>query len=141
MARFFALAGALVAMVAGGHPALGCDKCGGAKPAVLMPGLGDYSHPVSTKGAEAQKFFDQGLALVYGFNHEEAIHSFKQAAQLDPQLAMAHWGIALALGPNYNLDVEPDAEKAAYEEIQKARQLEVNASEAERGFIEALARR
>src|SRR5438105_12965547 len=72
-----------------------------AKP-VLMPNLGDVHHPVSTKNAEAQKFFDQGLALIFAFNHDEAIRSFRRAAELDPALAMAHWGIGLASGLNYN---------------------------------------
>ncbi len=85
------------------------------KPAVLMPGVGNQHHPVSTNNPLAQKFFDQGMALVYAFNHEEAIRSFKQAAELDPRLAMAYWGVALALGPNINLDVDPEREKSAYE--------------------------
>src|SRR3982751_2825007 len=82
-------------------------KTAETKPASLMPGLGSHHHPVSTTNSEAQRFFDQGLTLVYAFNHEEAIRSFKRAAELDPQLAMAYWGIALALGPNINLDVDP----------------------------------
>ncbi len=112
-----------------------------AKPAVLLPGLGPHHHPVSTRNAEAQRFFDQGLTLVYAFNHDEAIRSFKRAVELDPQLAMAHWGLALALGPNYNLDVDPPREKAAYEAIQKALALAATAPEQERAYIEALARR
>lgn len=111
------------------------------KPASLMTGLGALHHPVSTTNAEAQKFFDQGLALIYAFNHDEAIRSFKRAAELDPQMAMAHWGIALALGPNINLDVDPEREKAAYEAVQKAKTLAAKAPENERGYIEALARR
>lgn len=112
-----------------------------AKPAALIPGLGDVHHPVSTSSVEAQRFFDQGLALVYGFNHDEAVRSFKRAAELDPQLAMAHWGVALALGPNINMPVDADHEKAAYEAIQKARSLASRASDAERAYIEALAKR
>ena len=69
-----------------------------SKPVFLMDGLGGLHHPVSTKNAEAQKFFDQGLRLVYAFNHEEAARSFRRAAELDPQLAMAWWGVALAVG-------------------------------------------
>jgi hypothetical protein len=104
----------------------------------IMSGLGSLHHPVSTKNAEAQEFFDQGLKLVYSFNHDEARRSFERAAQLDPKLAMAWWGIALALGPNYNLPVEPAAEKAAFEAIQKAMALQDNASEPERAYINAL---
>ena len=60
-----------------------------AKPVFLMDGLGNLHHPVSTKNTEAQKFFDQGLRLVYAFNHEEAARSFRRAAELDPQLTLA----------------------------------------------------
>ncbi len=111
------------------------------KPADLVPGLGSHHHPVSTKNAEAQEFFDQGFRFVYAFNHDEAIRSFKRAAAFDPQMAMAHWGIALALGPNINLDVDPAREKAAYEAVQKALALATRAPEIERGYIEALAKR
>jgi tetratricopeptide (TPR) repeat protein len=112
-----------------------------AKPATLIPGLGDVHHPVSTSNAEAQRFFNQGLALVYGFNHDEAVRSFKRASEIDPQMAMAHWGVALALGPNINMPVDAEREKAAYEAIQKARSLASRASEAERAYIDALAKR
>ena len=117
------------------------SSAGEAKPAVLIPGLGDVRHPVSTNNQEAQRFFDQGLALVYGFNHEEAVRSFKRAAELDPQLAMAYWGIALALGPNINMDVDAEREKAAFEAVQKALSLASKASEPERAYINALATR
>src|ERR1041384_8761079 len=85
-----------------------------------MSGLGALHHPVSTKNAEAQRFFDQGLTLIYAFNHEEAIRSFRHAAELDPDMAMAYWGIAYALGPNINLDVDPVHEQAAYLATQQA---------------------
>ncbi len=113
----------------------------GDQPATLMSGIGSIHHPVSTKNAEAQRFFDQGLAFVYAFNHDEAIRSFKRAAELDPQMAMAWWGVALALGPNINLDVDPEREKAAYDATQKARSLAKNAPENERTYIAALAKR
>src|SRR5258708_2049698 len=110
--------------------------------ATLMPGLGDAHHAVTTKSPEAQRFFDQGLALIFGFNHEEALRSFQRAAELDPDCAMAWWGVALSVGPNYN-DPDPDMnrEKMAWDAIQKARSLSANASEPERGYIEALATR
>ena len=111
------------------------------KPAVLESGMGNHHHPVSTTNAEAQKFFDQGLTFVYAFNHDEAIKSFQRAAELDPQLAMAHWGIALALGPNINLDVDPEREKAAWNAAQKALELSRNAPEHERAYINALVQR
>jgi len=78
----------------------------------LERGLGTLHHPVSTRVALAQRYFDQGLAYVYAFNHQEAVRSFRHAAALDPQLAIARWGIALALGPNYNA---PDVGDAAIE--------------------------
>ncbi len=106
-----------------------------------VAGMGSHHHPVSTTNAEAQAFFDQGLSFVYAFNHDEAIRSFKRAAELDPKLAMAHWGVALALGPNINLDVDPEREKAAHEAAQMALALAVNAPENERAYIEALVKR
>jgi len=108
-------------------------------PPRLMPGLGEVHHPVSTKNREAQQFFDQGLKLVYGFNHDEARRSFQRAAELDPKLAMAWWGVALTLGPNYNLPVDPEREKAGYDAVQRALSLQENASDPERAYINALA--
>ena len=64
-------------------------------PATLFSEMGDHRHPIATKSPEAQRFFDQGLTLLYGFNHEEAIRSFEHAAELDPKAAMPHWGMAL----------------------------------------------
>ena len=116
-------------------------KPGVEKPATVVTGMGTHHHAVSTNNPEAQKFFDQGFAFVYAFNHDEAIRSFKRAADLDPNLAMAYWGIALALGPNINLDVDPEREKAAYEAVQKARSLAAKAPENERAYIEALVKR
>jgi tetratricopeptide (TPR) repeat protein len=107
-------------------------------PVRLIPGLGEVHHPVSTKSQHAQQFFDQGLKLVYGFNHDEARRSFMRAAELDPKLAMAHWGVALTLGPNYNLPVDPDRERAGYEAVQRAVALKENASEPERAYIDTL---
>src|SRR5438128_4767526 len=111
------------------------------EPPRLMRGLGDLHHPVSTKNHEAQQFFDQGLKLVYAFNHDEARRSFERARQLDPQLGMAWWGVALTLGPNYNLPVDPAREKSAYEAVQHALALQDNASNPERAYINALAAR
>ena len=111
------------------------------EPYSLTSGLGDVNHPVSTANPEAQKFFNQGLAYMYGFNHEEAVRSFKRAASLDPQLAMANWGIALALGSNYNLQADAPQLKEAYTNLQKALALSQKSSERERAYIEALGKR
>jgi tetratricopeptide (TPR) repeat protein len=111
------------------------------KPATLTGGLGNVNHPVTTANAEAQRFFEQGLAYIYAFNHEEAIRSFKRAAELDPQMAMAYWGQAHALGSNYNLQADAKAVQAAHQAMQKALSLASKASEHERGYIEALAKR
>ena len=105
----------------------------------LDPGVGSVHFAVSTKNAEAQKYFDQGMAYLYGFNHDAAIASFKRAAELDPKLAMADWGVAYALGPNINLDVDPDREKQAYEGVQAAQKK--RGSLKERALIAALAKR
>lgn len=105
----------------------------------LLPGLGDVHHPVSTKNSQAQQFFDQGLKLVFGFNHDEARKSFQRAAELDPKLAMAWWGVSLTLGPNYNLPVDLEREKAGYDAAQRAVALKPNASESERAYIDAVA--
>jgi tetratricopeptide (TPR) repeat protein len=114
---------------------------GKAKPATLMSGLGDLHHPVSTSNAEAQKFFDQGLRLLFAFNHEEATSSFRRASELDPKLAMAYWGIAESVGPNYNDPADPERFKRAHEAVQKALDLSANASASERAYIAALAKR
>src|SRR2546423_8336617 len=109
--------------------------------ASLVSGMGSLHHPVTTKNAEAQKFFDQGLSFVYAFNHGEAVRSFKRAADLDGDLAMAYGGVASALGPNINLDVDPEREIAAYNALTRARALASKASPQEGDYIEALARR
>jgi len=112
-----------------------------AKPVVLEQGLGTFHWPVSTKNAQAQRFFDQGMKYLYGFNHESAVASFQEATRLDPNLAIGYWGAALALGPNINMDVDPDREKQAYEGVQAALAHEPHASAKERALIAALAKR
>src|ERR1700682_2061570 len=112
-----------------------------SKPATLMTGLGDWRHPVSTKNAQAQAFFDQGLRLIYAFNHDEAARSFQRAAEFDPRLAMAYWGIAEAVGPNYNDPASEDRFVQAHQAIEKAASLAEDASERERAYIAALAKR
>jgi tetratricopeptide (TPR) repeat protein len=118
-----------------------CSLFAQSKSPILMPGLGQHHHTISTKDPEAQRFFDQGLTLVFAFNHEEAARAFRRASELDPQSAMAFWGVALALGPCINLDVDPPHEKAAYEAVKKALLLAPGATESEHAYIQALAKR
>jgi hypothetical protein len=87
----------------------------------LMSGVGNHHHSIATSSPEAQQYFDQGFDLVFGFNHEEAVRSFKRASELDPRAAMPHWGIAWALGPNYNLDVDDGRAREANVAIAQAR--------------------
>lgn len=111
-----------------------------APPPPLYPDLGTWTHPVSATG-EAQAFFDQGLRLCYGFNHAEAIRAFREAARLDPNCAMAWWGVAYASGPNYNLPMDEAAATVANEAIARARALRSLVSAADREWIDALSAR
>ncbi len=118
------------------------DKPAATKPADLsMTAVGRQHHPIVTKSAEAQDYFDQGITLIYGFNHEEAARSFQKAAELDPGSPMPLWGIAMAVGPNYNLDVDADREKIAADTVHKAQKLAANAPQIERDYVDALAAR
>jgi tetratricopeptide (TPR) repeat protein len=104
--------------------------------------LGPYTRPVSTRSAEAQRAFDQGLVWSYAFNHDEAERAFAEAARLDPGLAMAHWGIALVNGPHINNPGVDEAHaKKAWDALQRARALAGGASEAEKALIDALGSR
>ena len=113
----------------------------GAVSGALDTGLSRLHHHVSTRNPKAQAYFDQGMRLVFAFNHAAAIESFRRALALDPNLAMAHWGIALALGPNINLPMDSAAHKAAYAELQQAIRLKAKASAVERDYIDALSKR
>lgn len=110
---------------------------GGGVP--LRKGIGDVHHAVMTRSKEAQKYFNQGLAFCFAFNHDEAVRAFEEAARLDPDCAMAHWGIAYACGPNINLPMDAEHGRRAYDEVQQA--LAGKASPAEHDYIAALARR
>jgi tetratricopeptide (TPR) repeat protein len=109
--------------------------------APLLEGLGHHRFPVTTRSQEAQTYINQGLILAYGFNHAEAGRSFREAARLDPDCAMAYWGQALVLGPNINAAMDPENEAKAHALAQKAVALEAKASPRERALIDALARR
>jgi len=107
----------------------------------LYDNLGTLHHPISTASDPAQRYFDQGLRLVYAFNHEEAIRSFEEAAKQDPNGPMPHWGIALALGPNINAPMSKDDGRRAVDAIKQAQARLSSATAAERAYIEALAKR
>ena len=118
--------------------------CGAAVPAgtPLFDGLGTHTRKVATTSSDAQKYFDQGLNFYFGFNHGAAIRSFKEAARLDPNCAMAHWGIALANGPHINFPmVPPSAAAEAWSELALAQQNVARATPLERALITALAKR
>jgi tetratricopeptide (TPR) repeat protein len=106
-----------------------------------LQNLGDHKFAVTTRSPRAQLFISQGMMLAYGFNHAEASRSFREAARLDPNCAMAYWGMALVLGPNINMAMTPENEPKAYAMIQKAIALKKNASEREQAYIDALATR
>jgi tetratricopeptide (TPR) repeat protein len=124
------------------HGAVARESERNTAPAPLLKGLGHLHHPITTSNALAQKYFDQGLTLVYAFNHEEAARSFEYAAKLDPKCAMAYWGIALARGPNYNeWEIDASREKTASEAVKKAQAFAAGASAAEQAYIQAFAKR
>ena len=156
--RFFSLLSAIVASAllvavpargqapqAGGHvhyaepPAQQATPTGALAP--RLQNLGTHTFPVSTRNRQAQLFMNQGLNLAYAFNHAEARRAFREAARLDPNLAMAYWGQALVLGPNINALMEPNEEPMAYELVQKAVSLKSRATPREQAYIDALAQR
>lgn len=143
-----AVVGGHVDLAHAGPPTRGSDSAsicaapgGLSGPAPRVPGTGDYRFPVATRSAEAQRYFDQGLVLAWGFNFPEAVRSFRQAARLDPDCAMCRWGVAYALGPSINHDMTPAEAPAAWEAIVQARVLGRDSPLRERALIEALAAR
>lgn len=134
------LAGCRVQSAAVASPAAAAtpDRQG---PAPLFNGLGSYTKPVSTRDPLAQRYFDQGMMFLWGFNHNEAIRSFTAAATIDPKLAIAWWGVAFAHGPNINASMEPGAVSPALAALARARELAVYASDRERAYIAALGAR
>jgi tetratricopeptide (TPR) repeat protein len=112
------------------------------RPVPLVAGLGNSRHPIRTSSPEAQKFFDQGLDYLFAFNHDEARRSFQKAADLDPRAAMPLWGVALAVGPNYNdIDIGHTRELQAYTAITQAKQLAAYGPAIESDYVDALATR
>lgn len=135
------LAGCASKAVHEGHAGPPPSAASAGRQAPLFNDLGDHHHAISTKSPEAQRYFDQGLILAWGFNHAEAARSFREAARLDPACAMCWWGASLVLGPNINAGMEDGAVPDAWDALQKAISLAPNASEAERAYIEALSKR
>jgi tetratricopeptide (TPR) repeat protein len=123
-----------------------CSLAQDKKPAEHPPDLsltavGRQHHPIQTKSEQAQQYFDQGITLIYAFNHEEAARAFQRAAELDPASPMPLWGIALAVGPNYNANVDAEREKQANETLQKAQKLAEQSPRVEKDYVNALAAR
>src|SRR5579883_894428 len=113
----------------------------GEKPVALYPGLGIWKHPIATSNPEAQKFFDQGLILLYSFNRPEALRSFRKALELDPKAAMAQWGVSMAIGPYINMDGDPDVDpKKSCEAAQAGLKFE-GLNDTDRAWLEASAAR
>lgn len=110
-------------------------------PGPVLEGLGDLHHPVTTRSPQAQRYFDQGLRLLFGFNHREAIRSFRSAARLDPACAMAHWGVAYACGPHVNKPMDATDTREAWEALQAALAVRTGASPRERAYLDALTTR
>ena len=106
-----------------------------------MQDLGSHRHPISTEDPAAQAYFDQGLVLVYGFNHAQAIRAFEAAAELDPECAMCFWGIAYAYGPNINAPMGPEGAAAAWAALEKAQALAPGANAPDQAYIAALSKR
>lgn len=113
----------------------------GERPVALYPGLGVWKHAIATRNPEAQKFFDQGLVLLYGFNRPESLRSFQRAQELDPQAAMAQWGIAMATGPYLNMDGDPTLQmKVSCAAVQSGLEIAAIGSD-DRAWLEAAATR
>jgi tetratricopeptide (TPR) repeat protein len=112
-----------------------------ARGAQILPDLGTLHYPVKTTSGEAQAYFDQGLRLAYGFNHDEAARSFARAVALDPACAMCYWGVALTLGPNYNVPLLPDRTRTMWLALERSQVHAARGGPVERALIAALARR
>ncbi len=142
MRKSLLLGSLVLILVAGGCRSAGKATTPPGATTPLFEGIGSHHRAVTTSSPLAQRYFDQGLVWTFAFNHDEAIRSYRQAAELDPNCAMAWWGIALCNGPHINNPVmPPERSKAAWEALQKALALKGNATPVERALIEALAKR
>ena len=125
-----------------GPPAPPSTLAGWAQGAKLYDGLGTFHRKITTRSPEAQRYFDQGMRFVWAFNHDEATRSFSKAAQIDPTCASCYWGVALTLGPNYNMPMMNAARAAVgMEALRKARANASHATPVESALIEAAAKR
>ncbi|MET0307707.1 MAG: tetratricopeptide repeat protein [Sphingomonas sp.] len=122
-----------------GFPQTLADWSHGAQ---LFEGLGDFHRPAGTLSKEAQAYFDQGMRFLWAFNHDEATRSFARAAEVDPACAMCFWGVALTLGPNYNMPMMAEARaRVGFDAIRRAQALSAKAAPADQAMIAALAKR
>ena len=135
------VAGAALPVASQEHHAAAHDhnapRAAGAMP--LLGGLGTWQHIITAKSATVQAYFDQGLALIYGFNHDEALRSFEEAARIDPACAMCQWGIAYAVAPNINLPIDSAREARGLAAVREAQRLATRVTRRERDYINALA--
>ncbi len=133
---------AAAALICGGGVLSGHRAAASDEPqAPLLQGLGTHEWAVTTNVPRAKQFFNQGVRLLYAFNFPEALRAFREAARLDPALAMAYWGQAMAVGPNLNAPLSAENAPKAYESIQAGKRAAAGASARERALIEALAAR
>jgi tetratricopeptide (TPR) repeat protein len=146
--RFRLLVVPVIALIAACSPKAETDvelvKRAGAP---LFTGMGEFHRVIDTKDAGAQRYFDQGMVLAFGFNHAESIRSFRAAQKLDPNCAMCFWGEALATGPNINVTakgkavISADEQTAAWAALEKAKAVAADKPEIERDLIDALGKR
>jgi tetratricopeptide (TPR) repeat protein len=131
----------LVVLGSAGGAVLFASGSAPSDPVPLYDNLGRYHHKITTTVPLAQRYFDQGLRLVYAFNHAEAVRAFREAERLDPACAMCPWGVALALGPNINAPMDSVSGALAFEASQRARLRASRARPSERALIGALSQR
>ncbi len=135
------VSGVLEAAAHGPDPAHPTEAASTADETPLLGNLGDHHHSITTQSELTQRYFNQGLILTYGFNHQKAVESFKEALKYDAKCAMCYWGIAYALGPNINAPMDNAAVPEAYAALQQAQKLAVFSSPHEQAYVQALTKR
>jgi tetratricopeptide (TPR) repeat protein len=132
----------LFGLPARGHAGARGQRAGPRGSGAALQGLGDqHHHAITTRSPDAQLYFDQGLRLIYAFNHDEATRAFQECARIDAEAAMCFWGVALAAGPNYNSPIDPERDARAFHAIQQAKTLSPKATPAEQDYIATLSLR